>query len=119
MPTPLVGAIAGLPATLTRSPLWLGLRGLDGASSAPAQSHTTANTLWTPSDPLVQHHHHPTLAPHVPLPGSRVWYLLVQEQVPPQDTFLSAQQDPAPRLGFSSAAGLRHLITVQSQESKN
>ena len=51
--------------------------------------------------------------------GSRAWYLLVQEQIPSQEAFLSAQQDPVSTLGFSPAAGLRHLVTVQSQESEH
>lgn len=55
-----------------------------------------------------------------PLPGeSRAQYLLVQEQFPSQEALLPAQQDPIPTLGFSPAAGLRHLVTVQSQESEN
>lgn len=45
--------------------------------------------------------------------------LLVQEQFPSQEALLPAQQDPIPTLGFSPAAGLRHLVTVQSQESEN
>lgn len=50
--------------------------------------------------------------------GGRL-YLLVQEQVPPQETLLPAQQDPFPTLGLSPAAGLGDLVTVQSQEPKN
>lgn len=99
-------------------------------SLAPVQeSHTTANVstgfpeclqiFWAHT---ATHPAWPAAIPDgqvSPARGSRAWYLLVQEQVPSQEAFLSAQQDPVPTLGFSPAAGLRHLITVQSQESEN
>lgn len=46
-------------------------------------------------------------------------YLLVQEHVPSQEAVLPAQQHPVARLGLSPAAGLGHLVAVQSQEPEN
>lgn len=123
-PTPLASAIAGPSAPLVLPLLWLGPRGLDGASSAPIRElHVAADTsrgflgrLQTLCADVATC---PALAIAAPAWGSRARYLLVQEQVSSQKALLPAQQDPVPSLGLSPAAGLRDLGTVQSQQSEN
>lgn len=113
MPTALAWAIAGPSVTLILSP-----------SVSPIRDpHHSRHARGTPECP-------PTLWAHVAARpalnttspaggGGQGHYLLVQEQVPPQEALLPAQQDAAPRLRFPPAAGLRHLGALQGQEPEN